>query len=220
MKRVFILGLGVALFAGGITSCRKTTKGKMSNEWTVSSYDSESTSTNQSGDVSKTVEVMDGTSLVSTYTYTPNGGSVSSSESRTTINSWTYTIDKDGTWNSLKNSTTTDLATNETENEIEDFSGVWNFIGKSKTEEFKVNERVMFNILDASFTNTYTYSTDAPVVSTDKYTLSTGEAYIIYTVVESKGKELTLEGEGASTSIYSGGTSSSTDLTTISFTQD
>jgi hypothetical protein len=221
MKRVFILGLGVALVAGGMTSCRKTSKGKMSNEWTVSDYNSESTSTSVSGDVYKTVQVMDGTSLVSTYTTSPNGGSVSSSESRTRINSWTYTIDKDGTWNSLKNTTRTNLSSNETDNTIKDYSGVWNFIGKSKTEEFKMNERVIFNILDLKITETYTVGNSAPIVSTDIYTLSNDDdAYIIYTVVESKGKKLTLESENTSSNTDSYGTSSSTGLTTISFTQE
>ena len=204
MKRIVILGLSVLLLAGGVLSCKKTSKGKMANEWSVAEFNSEYTSTDDDGEEEKTVVSLNGSVLNTTETYTTNLGSVSIQGVKEIVNTWTYTIDKDGTWSSLQDITTTELDsvfnfntfefdTFISENKVISTSGVWNFIGKSKVEDFKKNERVVFNILSEGSTRTKTITPGVTVVTSSKETYNAGSYAIIYTVMESKKKELTLE---------------------------
>jgi hypothetical protein len=232
MKRVFILGLSAAFLAGGVSSCAKTTKGKMSNEWTISAYDNQSNSTDSDGDVTKGSTVLNGTSLVTTNTNSPNGGTVSTSESTEAVNAWTYTIDKDGTWSSFKDVTSTGIDSSYnfltaeyetytiTSNTKRDVSGVWNFIGKSKTEDFKRNERVMFNTLTYSTVYVSTIGTNAPTTTSYSGTELAGVDVMTYTVVESKGKELQLTSDSQYSNTDSNGTYKSDDVVNMTLTQE
>jgi carbohydrate-selective porin OprB len=231
MKKVFILGLSAVVLAGGVISCGKTTKGKMANEWTVSAYDLNDVTTYSDGDKSTSTQVLAGNALNSTEVYAPNGGSASTSTSTMTVNEWSYTIDKDGTWSSVSNTTSTGLDSTfnittfeydtyvVTENEVTNMSGVYNFVGKSKTEEFKKNERVLFNTLASTSVSTRTEGGDAAVVTTDEVTLIAGDYITVYTVVESKGKELSLEVLSDVSNTYTGGTYNSESTTSMTLTQ-
>jgi hypothetical protein len=142
---------------------QKTTKGKVSNEWTVSGYESDYESTNTNQIIDKSSTVLNGNSLNSTGTY-PGFSSTVNYETVSTVNEWTYIIDKDGTWNILKNTTKTGLDStfnnisqvydtfSVSDNWINESSGVWMFLGKTKTENFKKNERVTFNTLTKNTT--------------------------------------------------------------------
>jgi hypothetical protein len=232
MKRVFILGLGVALVAGGITSCGKTTKGKMANEWSVAGFSSEDkTIYADLSQNTRTVE-FDGTELKTVSVSVPNGGSSSSSEWTGTVNDWTYTIGKDGSWSSSKDVTTASIdsvfdfftgdfiaAYTVTNNVLEENTGVWNFIGKTKIEEFKKNERLLFNALTSNYKTTYTYEGEPAEVTTDNYTHSAGDATMVYTVVESKSKELQLKSDSEYSNVDLNGTYTSTFMSTLSLSQ-
>ncbi len=217
MKRVFILGLSISLLTGGISSCKKTSKRKMVNEWSITEFKSVATIKNDFGVNSKIVKVLDGASLKTTSTGVPSsvGGSSMNLELSGTVNTWTYSIKKDGTWSSKEDITTTwvdstfdssvwNVVTHK-ENELKETSGIWNFIGKSKTEDFKKNERVLFNILVSNAKKSVTSGGNDPQVIVNKNTYIAGEKVLVFTVVESKNKELILQTDSKHSNVNSDG---------------
>jgi len=231
MKRVFILGLSASLLVGGISSCRKTSKGKMANEWTVSAYNSEYKSTDGNGDVYNSTEVLNGSVLNRTSTYSPNGGVSSTMQSSTTVSAWTYTLAKDGTWSMLSNTTFTGLDSTFNdltwefdtftlvETNIEEMSGVWNFIDNAGSEDFSKNERFMLSFLKGDFVNTRKEGNSAPVTTTNSAVLDGTSETMVYTVVESSKKELMLKAESTESFVSTSGTDVTKVLETMTFTQ-
>jgi hypothetical protein len=231
MKKLIIVGFSAALLAGGVTSCKKTSKGKMANEWSVSAYTSESKTTSNNGDVNNTTKTLDGTTLKTVTSSTPNGGTTTSTERSLTVDEFTYTIEKDGTWKRTKNTTYTGLDStynnltlqhdvyNVVEVKTNSVTGVWNFIGKSSTEEFKKNERVIFNVLTEDLKNSRTEGTDPTVSSSDSYTYVAGQEVEFYTVVESKSKELQLMTDTEFTNVDENGTFKWETSGTLTLTQ-
>ena len=82
-----------------------------------------------------------------------------------------------------------------TSNYILKTSGVWNFIGNSKIEEFKKNWRVEFNILFIKSTYTETIEDEYPIVTIRSQNYIDGPYDKTYTVVESSRKELKLKSD-------------------------
>ncbi len=197
MKKLFILGLSVAMIAGA-SSCKKTSKGKVSNEWTVSSYKSMDTWSDGT-----TVEnIKDATTYTNTTKGTISGVSYENIM-KGTIATNTMTISKDGTWSSMSKyteGTANGTAIPNPETTTEEYSGTWSFIGKNKTGEFKKNERIMFVVLESSTTDSN---------GTDKETTTDLEGSV-WKITTSKKKELVLEYEYVSTYTPAGG-STSTD---------
>lgn len=235
MKKLFVYGLSIALVAGA-ASCKKSSKGKMANEWTISSMETSSTDTDASGDKTSQTMTIDGTTIKIVYTDSPSGGTSTTTTTNGTVNNAKMTVAKDGTWSrdlsftvvnetsfgSITYTTTTEQTMTE--------SGTWDFLnGVSK--DFKKNERVVFNTLDSK-TTTKSTTTDGTTSSTtsdsDASTYAEGEMSSVMVIVESKGKELQMKSEESSTSSWSntnGGTttssnSSSTGMTTVTLTQE
>ena len=216
MKKLILSTLSIALIAGGMTSCGKSSTGKMSNDWTVDSYEMKDVETAANGNTTTTTtKISDGT-----MTQTTTSSQSPSSSTTTTANVPTaeYTIKKDGTWssavtmvNTLNPTATVSIVTTRTETT----SGTWAFVGKNKDEDFKKNERVIFNTLQSTSTETTattTGSTTNTSTSSDTDTYMTGDNVTIYTITESKKKELQLTSEAkqTNTSSSSGSPSSST----------
>ena len=98
MKKTLILLFVAALGAGTMSSCKKSNTGKLSGEWTVASISE--TNTNTSGNPSTTsttvissadgaaISVVSSSTAANSTTTTING----------TVNTGTWTIEKDGTW--------------------------------------------------------------------------------------------------------------------------
>ena len=211
MKKIFICTLSVAFLAAGLASCGKSTKGKMANEWKVTEYNSTVTETESNGD--KTVYTT--TMTESTYTdktATTSGGSTVESTSTATVNTNDMTIEKDGTWTGTRDISSTENGI--TTKVTMTVSGTWSFVGKTKGDEFKKNERVLFNTL-SEITTTSISGGGLSQTSTDTDTYMTGENVMIYTVTESKGKELALEAEIGNSSTSGSSTSSTSGKTTI-----
>lgn len=101
-------------------------------------------------------------------------------------------------------------------------SGTWSFIGKNKEEDFKKNERVLFNTM-ATTRSTTTVNTigNSSNTSTDtgSSTYKLGENVTIYTVVESKPKALELKSEAGGSTTSGTSTSSFTTESTIKLVQ-
>ncbi|WP_343636192.1 hypothetical protein [Fluviicola sp.] len=183
----------------------------MANEWKVTEYNSTETDTQSNGD--KTVYTT--TMTESNYTYTTastSNGSTTTTTSTATVNMNEMTIEKDGTWTSTRDISSTSNGI--TQKLTTTTSGTWAFVGKTKGDEFKKNERVMFNTLSETNTQVVSFGgSSQTTTSTDTY--MTGENVMIYTVTESKGKELALEAEMGNSSTTGSSTNSTSGKTTI-----
>lgn len=230
MKKTLILLFVAALGAGTMSSCKKSNKGKLSGEWTIASLSS--TSTNTSGNPSTTsttaISSTDGASISIVSSSTAAGSTTTTQNG--TVNTATWTIEKDGTWSMTMDVTFSGSETGYTwtSSEAETTTGTWSFVGKDKSADFKRNDRVIFNTLTSasSYSDSYTVTGGSAVVSTssDSYSWATGENQATYVITESKKKELTLTQEGSSTwsDTDAGGTTSgsSTLMSEMSLTQD
>jgi hypothetical protein len=189
MKRIFYYILGITFLAVCLASCGKTTKGKITNEWRVVSYSEQTT----------------------------NGDTINSySTGDASNNSNNLTIDKDGTWTWKTASSHSGYVFGGTvfltDKESTTQSGTWSFIGKTKGDDFKKNERVLFTVLSESSLKSETGGGGNPVFPdttvSSSQTYLTGEKVLIYTVVKSTHKELQLESESSHTNSSTGETSS------------
>lgn len=187
----------------------------MANEWKVTEYSSTGTNTESNGDKTVYTTTMTETTYKSTTSTTSNG-STTTMTSEATVNANEMTIEKDGTWTSTRDISSTNNGV--TQKTTTTASGTWAFVGKTKGDDFKKNERVLFNTLSETNTQVVSFGgTSQTSTSTDTY--MTGEYVMIYTVTESKGKELSLEAEMGNSSTSGGSTSSSTGKTTIKLSE-
>lgn len=196
MKKLFVYGLSIALVAGA-TSCGKSSKGKMANDWTISVWEQSSSYTDNDGDVTKTTV----NATETTITIVDTDASGTSTTTNGTMNMNTYTIAKDGTWSSELQVTFVDAQTGFTVTQVSKMtaSGTWDFLGG--VGEFKKNERVVFNTLSSTDESSITVAITGGATTTDKdvttETFADGENAQIFLIEESKGKELILKSEGA-----------------------
>ncbi len=186
MKKAIILGLSVLALSVSFSSCKKTSKRKVSKDWKVSKYE-KTTST--------VSENLDGES----GTRTETGGNSSLTKS-VKVNEWTWTIDKKGTWEENKNITYsyTNSGIQVVEEKTSKISGTWALLSKNKSGEFKKNERIAFTILkeDNHTKKTSTLNGNSTVEESSYTGSDTGyDVAMVYTVQESKGKSLILVDE-------------------------
>lgn len=193
MKRISIYTLSIVFLAIGIASCAKSTKGKVSNEWKVTSLEDVQTSVNSNNDHSTSTISMTETTVTNTDVYTPAAGPSSTDSETGTINKNEFIIKKDGTWSWLID--VTFLNGSSTTNQVVNRTGTWSFIGKTKGDDFKKNERVLFNILSSVVTETSTVNQVVVDSDTDYVTYGTGNNTMIYTITESKRDKLEMEME-------------------------
>lgn len=182
MKKIITFGLSLVLLAGGISSCKKTSKRKVSNDWKVVKYEEEYSSITSGSSLK-----IDGASAVKTST---NNGSISTSTG--SVNDYIFSIKKDGTWQK-ESDITWSFGSNNTQNIKITDKGTWFFLGKNKTDKFKKNEKIVFvtksseTITKNNFGGTLTSNMNSYTEEDLNY------ADVIYTVVESKSKKLVLE---------------------------
>lgn len=190
--------LAALLLAVVLASCGKSTKGKMANNWKIVSMTTETTFTNADDDQYESTVTANETRMTTKSVTTAADGSVTSSTSEATINKNEFTIEKDGAWKWIQDlSYNTDSGEVRTVNER---SGVWSFIGKNKGDEFKKNERVLFNVLKTDYSMTHKNQGSIVNEYHANYEYLTGSVTLIYTVKESKKDELQLEMESDRTS--------------------
>ena len=200
-----VYGLSLMFIAGGVASCKK---GKVSNDWKISSWSEEYNSTYDDGDVYFDKLNSDGTTISLTSTFTPSGGTATTTTSNGTVQKFTWTIAKDGTFTRELNYTFVNTFTGGSSTEVSTtkVSGTWSLVGKNKADEFKKNERVVFSILKSEESYTETVTGGTTDVSTYSDTYASGENIEVYTIVTAKGKEmeLKLDGNETSTSSFNG----------------
>lgn len=195
MKKHAIYGLGLAFLVIGLASCGKSNTRKITNDWTIVSSEEDNTWINESGEKGATHTSFTETTISTHYEYTPSGGATTIQESSGKVSANTISIKKDGTW--IWNQECSyegeqgGVLLNTTIKTIQ--SGTWNFVSKTKGDDFKKNERIAFNILKKS-TNTFQLQDQVIAYNNDtENTFLAGENMIIYTIVESKNKELELK---------------------------
>lgn len=213
MKKTLILLFVAALGAGTMSSCKKSSKGKMTGDWTVSSYTMSGTTVvaGTGGTTTSWSDVSDGTTVTSSYT--DNSGVTTIT---TSTESSTYSILKDGTYST----TTTTVSTSTldglnssfvlvpmqdiTTTNVSNASGTWSFVKKNKSADVKTNERVVFNETAYDWTSTSVYVNTAAGTTDGTYTAKTTSSsnssandanYMgsssMFTISESKKKTLT-----------------------------
>lgn len=213
MKRTLFYTLSVAFLTAGMVSCGKTTKGKMVNEWKVTSQTETSTSVQSNGNKTEQTTTYSENAVTKTTVQTPSIGPALTTSQTGIVNSNTLTIDKDGTWTWTQ--TILYGSGNSTALSTDEQSGTWSFVGKTKGDEFKKNERVLFNVLSAKNTTVQTSNGSATTnKTTDTYL--TGENTMIFTVKESKKDELQMEAE--SKNVYTDDSDVSTYTSKIAVT--
>lgn len=227
MKKTLILLFVASLGAGSMTSCKKTSTGKLTGDWTVASYVQES-STTESGITSSSTQSNDGTTTTTTNTNASGSVSTTSTESETMV------IDKDGTYTEVNTVVSTEDYTDIFSGDvygatvtttITTTNGTWSLVKKNKAAEYKSHERVIFSgtgydrATTAVFTPNAAGTADGEVAgtSTDNWsstglTTYTGDSYVVV-VDESTKKELTisLADEYTVSSSDSDGTTTTTD---------
>lgn len=213
MKRTLFYALSVAFLTAGLVSCGKTTKGKMVNEWKVSSQTEVTKTIEPDGDTYDGTTTYSENAVTKTTVFTPSIGPTMTSSQTGIVNNNDLKIGKDGTWTW----TTTVLygSGNSTTLSTDEQSGTWSFIGKTKGDEFKKNERILFNALSIKNTTVQT-SNGSASTSTTTDTYLTGESTMIFTIKESKKDELQMETEGKN--VYTQNSDVSTYTSKISVT--
>lgn len=206
---------------------------RIAGVWNLTGLSMNSRNDESDGDYQTTTQMLAGNVITSTVTNHDASTGVSvTTKSTITLDKAEITIEKDGTWSQIWNTTTvttnmytdflgdehtetvTSVGTNNT-------SGNWSFLGKVKegTETFKNKERVVLNILSSSSTSSSTTvdqnTTDGTSTTTDNgstsgtNTYSSGESQTTYEIDQLKGKEMiwkTSEAQSGTFSATNGGT--------------
>lgn len=192
MRKIFSYALSTVFVAAGMAACAKSTKGKVSNEWKVVSYQKTESYIDNSLDYSNSSTMnLQETSFTQKSESTDDGMTVSSNYSGS-VNAHELTIKKDGTW-TWKRDLTYDYGSGSASRIVDEYTGTWTFVGKSKGDEFKKNERLLFNILTEQRTSSQISNQVVVSQFSSNQTWLAGENIEIYTIRESKKDELQLE---------------------------
>lgn len=219
MKKIISYSFSLALLAVVMTSCAKSTKGKVTNEWKVVSYLENDSFSNQGGQSGSTITNMTETAYTKQFSTSFNGVAIVD-ESSGIVNVHELILKKDGTW-VLNRDFTEQYENGASSKVVFEQTGTWTFVGKTKGDDFKKNERLLFNVLTEKKNSVYT-NDEQVVVSqfTSNDTYLTGELVLIYTIKESKNKELELElvNDVAVTGDYGSNPGTNTDKLSVSMT--
>ncbi|WP_343636186.1 hypothetical protein [Fluviicola sp.] len=204
MKKIAGIALNIALITV-LAACGKTTKGKLVNDWkVVSSFEEQEFRNANDEHTVNTLTTTDNEVTSSTFYHPPTGPEVTNSQTGT-LNAYEFLIKKDGTWSSVREIAFGSGASSSV-SRIEQ-SGTWSFLKKNKSDDFKKNERVHFNVLNSK--EVETSSSGGTVVSSSSAvnTYATGEKVLVYAIKTSKKDELEIELEKNSAFTNNSGTS-------------
>ncbi len=143
-------------------------KARVAGDWQLTGLEFEGVNTEPDGDKQTTTRSLVDGVITQTYSdFDAGSGTTTTTITKTTINTATYTMAKDGTWSQVYNTTSVTsssgggFTTTSTTIYTSTSSGNWSFIGKAKGE-YKSRERVMMNTI----TTTYAWQTTT-VISDD-----------------------------------------------------
>lgn len=187
-----LLYIGIlAITLVGMTSCGKTTKRKLTNDWKVVSYFEEQEFNTSGGDRSVSTVSMTESTVSNTVIYEPSTGPGTTNSRTGEVKAHEFAIKKDGTWTYLQeiNYPNNGFASYS----LIKMSGTWSFLKKNKGDDFEKNERIHFNVLKSE-TREKNYS--GTIVMSENSTESsylTGENVLVYVVKTSKKDALEIE---------------------------
>ncbi|MFA5574599.1 MAG: hypothetical protein WC994_06035 [Brumimicrobium sp.] len=175
MKKLVMLTF-ISLMAGGLlSSCSKTTKGKISGDWNVDYYAVEYKSQDYLNESSET-EIEEWRGKNYTYKHIDIDGTVHTLQG--TVKDARLSIKKEGTWERILDYQVVDG------NSIETYyitqSGTWDFLSGKGTGDFKKNERIILNITKIK-------------EGSDEYEIPKGEISGTFIITESKKSLLKME---------------------------
>lgn len=162
MKKIIALSFTTALIVSSIVSCKKgendpflslrSRKARLEGSWKVSAQELDQTSV-INGVTTRKMATYDGVMEIETTTIT--NGTLVTTQVDTNYYEYTLTVKKDGNY--------TQLIKNNNNLELEQFDGTWMFVGKSKLNNLKNKEAVLFTktkstILSNGFTNVVDYT--------------------------------------------------------------
>lgn len=162
MKKIIVLGFTITLIISSIVSCKKgehdpflslsSRKSRFEGNWVVTNQDLDQTSIS-GGITVHTTSIYDGTKEIKTTTTT--NGNVVTTVVDTSYYEYTLNVKKDGNY--------TQLIKNNNNLELTQYDGTWIFVGKSKLNNLKNKEAVLFTktkstILFNGFTNVVDYT--------------------------------------------------------------
>lgn len=207
MKRISVI---VCLAIVGMTACGKTTKGKLVNDWKVVSSFEEYEFHNSNDEHSTNTTTTTENEVTISEFYHPSTGPETTNSRTGNLNSYEFLIKKDGTWSSVRE-ISFEGGSSSSLDRIEQ-SGTWSFLKKNKSDDFKKNERVHFNVLSSK--SLQTVSSGGVVLSSNSTdeTFITGEKVLVYTIKTSKKDQLEMELENNYSSTQSSGANNSNSL--------
>lgn len=237
-----------------VASCKKgeddpslslrSRKSRVAGEWKVSSAETKMTTTGSAGtstSSSTSTETWTGDTYKASESSTYSSGGSSSSSTSTidgTVETNTYTFEKDGTWKQNLKYTTTETETDDVfggqvktttvTNYTISKSGVWNFLGKvqddtKNKEEMSVSTTSEDRSVTTTVTSVYTptgggttTTTTSTSTDSDVDTYANNERAEIWKIKQLKNKEMiiTRTGKGSSTDTNSTTSGSTTNSST------
>lgn len=191
MKTTSIAILSCAFLAAAITSCGKSTKRKMDNEWKATAYESTEQWENSAGDKYDYTISMSGNVVTEVATSSSASTNEITQVNTGTVNTHELEIKKDGTWTWTMDYTFGDSGNSSTKTRIQ--SGIWNFVGNTKGDDFKKNERVLFQVLNTDSKNVDIQNQVVVNSAEEHITYTAGENTMIYTITKSTKDKLEME---------------------------
>lgn len=197
MRTTSIYLLSGLVLLVGLSACAKSTKRKVANEWKVTSFTEQGSSVSD-GDKTTSTRTITESTITSSTLYEPAAGPSYTTEESGVVKLNDFTINTDGTWSTIQEFVYSYSGGVTTEVHIER-SGTWSFLAKTKGDDFKKNERILFNVLkmnSISVQKTNGIVTDQESSGTVNLT---GKETEVYTVTKSKKDQLELEMESHNT---------------------
>jgi hypothetical protein len=196
-------------------------KARVAGEWDVTGYEFMSNNVESDGDSQSSTGSLSNNVITFTNSST-SGGTTVTNTNTVTVNEFSYTFEKDGTWSSTQNTTSvnvqsdypiTGFTTTSTTVETNSYTGNWSFVGKVK-DAYKNKERIVLNTLTSSGSDQTT-----TVVSDDSGTLAdqtsvgdlfqgnynyhSGEVQETWEIDQLKGKEMIVKMMETNSGTYS-----------------
>lgn len=225
MKKILVLPVVVVSLLFILPGCKKgendpflslrSRKVRLSGEYAISSWKSTNSSTDTDGDIEVTTMDVTGTSGTVVTTVTPLGEEAVSFTQNIVFDQGEFIINKDGTWESTINTTTTFTlggdgvvveSTSYTIVATNTESGTWSFLG-GEPEKFENKERVLFSVINSMNSSQTTIvtllpdgssTTDVGDLESTSATNAEGAISTIYEIDGLKKKEMTLKQDNSS----------------------
>lgn len=206
-----------------IASCQKASVHSLCKKWKMKAY---TTTYTGYGDNKKILEssttnatATDFTATEVDYYYDSITNSQATSTAKGTVNKYTYTFNKNGTWEATTDMTITSTINadgsvdNTVSNVVTTQSGTWCFIKKTKGEQYKKNERLLINVLLSVITTTSSMpGSSTAYTETETRSYAVGESSQTFNIDKSNSNELSISVKKDNSDHYSDSSGSNSEI--------